>query len=239
MSYGFLAAGAVYGAVVLWRTKTLKYRILVTWAICHSAAIFLPIFFNRRVTQGLNIALALLAAAGLVAALEVFRRRTGRRPHIVLLSILLFFSFGMSTVWVTAQDLSFIMSNGRTLPYFFYLSNDYREAFDWLKKNGDDTTVVLSAPITGNFIPALAGRRVVIGHNVETIHFEDRQRESKAFFDDATDSDRQALLERHNVAFVIDGPWENRLGAFDPASASYLTPVFKTLTVSIYRPVSN
>lgn len=239
LSYGLLFVAGVYGAKVWLRTRKLKYQIIVTWTICHAAAIFVPIFFNRRVTQGLNIALALLAAAGLVAALEQFRRRTGRNPHVVLLSVLIFFGFGMSTIWVTAQDLSFLLGNGRSLPYFFYISNDYQQAFDWLKQNGQEQTVVMSAPITGNFIPGVSGRRVVVGHNVETIRYEDRQRDAKMFYVDGSADDRRRILTDRGVTYVIDGPWERRLGEYDPTAWTSLELVFRTPTVLIYRATVN
>lgn len=236
ISYGFLLVGAVIGSVWLYRkNRSLRNMLLIAWAVAHAIAIYLPVFFNRRVTQGLNIVLAFLAAMVVIEFARRWERRSNRILVRVLMPALGLLAFGMSTLWISAQDLSFIAGrDGRQPKYFFFLSKDYQQSFEWLRQHGDDTTIVLSAPITGNFIPGLSGRRVVVGHNVETLRFKERSAEVGRFFsDEMTDVERQAYIKQTGTSFVVIGPWENRIGPY--TGSSILEPVFSRPTVTIYR----
>jgi len=238
LSYGFLLLGAVVGAAILWRRRRPREQLFVVWGIAHLAAIYVPIFFNRRVTQGLNIVLALLAAVGIMAWIGHVLSRKKKAFNAVAATFALVIAFAMSPLWVLAQDLSFLLANGRSLPHFFYLSKDYKNAFEWLKKNTTEADVILTAPITGNFVPGLSGRRVVVGHNVETLEYPYRELEAKQFFDsESPDGLRQRIISERGVTYVVKGPWEERLGTLDPNQLPYLTLVYALPTVRIYRVV--
>lgn len=238
LSYGFLLVGAVVGAVLLLRQATLRVQLLVAWAIAHGAAIYFPVFFNRRLTQGLNIALALLAAVAVAALLGRLERTARKATGLVWLSVSGLFLFGMSTLWVTAQDLSYILSSGRRAPHYFFLDRGYNELFQWLRVNGDDKTVVLSAPISGNFIPGRSGRRVVIGHNVETVDFEAKRREVVRFYSGQESAAwRTAFLRRSGATYVVFGPWESQIGSFAGDNDPNMILVFSRDSVRLYRVV--
>ncbi|MFH0829473.1 MAG: hypothetical protein V1907_04885 [Candidatus Kerfeldbacteria bacterium] len=235
-SYGLLFVGAVVGATILFRTKTIRHRMLVVWAMAHMAAIYAPVFFNRRVTHGLNIALAMCAAAAVPFVISKIRtlslRESIRTP---LFAVIAFLALGISNVWVQAQDLSFFLREGRTTPSFFYMGNDYRGAFTWLERNGNDSTVVLSGTIIGNFVPGRSGRRVVVGHNVETVDIQQKLPEVRKFFTPATDDSwRQAYLARNNVTHVLLGPRERALGYSNTEKAPYLISVYSYSLVTLY-----
>lgn len=235
-SYGFLGLAAAVGSVKLWKTKLLRNELLVVWGLFHALAIYFPIFFNRRVTQGLNIAFAFLAVAAVVAVINRLGRSMKKSTTAVFAGVVALFLFGMSTLWVTAQDFSFIVgSKGRHFPYYFYLSKDYRDAFQWIRAHGDDFTVVLSAPVTGNFIPGWSGRQVFVGHNVETVKFEEKRKEAVRFYsDEVDDAWRRSFLLANRITHVVVGPWENQFGAFGSSQAPFLTPVFSSASVMVY-----
>jgi len=235
-SYGLLFVGAVIGASMLFRTKTIRHQMLVVWAVAHMAAIYAPVFFNRRVTHGLNIALAMCAAAAVPFVISKIRilslRETIRTP---LFAVIAFLGLGMSNVWVQAQDLSFFLHDGRTMPSFFYMGNDYRGAFTWLEQNGNDSTVVLCGTIIGNFVPGRSGRRVVVGHNVETVDIKQKLPEVRKFFTPGTDDSwRKIYLARNNVTHILVGPREQALGPFNTEKVPYLIPVYSNGPVTLY-----
>ena len=69
---------------------------------------------------------------------------------------------------------------------------------------------------------------------------EERTREARKaaaeFFDKATpDSFRQDLLSRYNIKYVFYGPEERNIGAYDPSTSTFLTPVFRNGKVAIFR----
>lgn len=237
VSYGFLLVGAAYGASLLLRTRKLRNQLLVAWLIAHAAAIYAPVFFNRRVTHGLNIALAMAAAAAVPFVLSKVRTMrwvsAWKMPLAAIVALLL---LGLSNLWVMGQDLWFLFQGGRTMPSFFYMADDYRGAFAWLEANGDDSTVVLSGTITGNFVPARSGRRVVVGHNVETVDLAKKLPDVRKYFSpDTDDAWRWAYLIENRVTHVLVGPREEARGAFNVNRVPYLIPVYQRGNVTLYR----
>lgn len=239
-SYGGLLVAAVFGAVRLWRGRAVRSQLLVVWAMAHALAIYLPVFFNRRVTQGLNVALAFLAAEAVVIVGQRIWSRFARTTNALFVTAVGVAAFAISPLWVSSQDLSFLLEHSsRGQPYFFYLGFGTRDALRWLERAGTDDDVVLSSWITGNFIPGWSGRRVYVGHNVETLHFQERRAQAKAFFGDtASDVERRALLRDGRITYVVVGPWERLLGSFDAARLPELRPAFRADGVTIYRVVT-
>ncbi len=236
VSYGFLLVAAVAGATVLLKTGRLRYVLLVAWAIAHGAAIYAPVFFNRRVTHGLNIALAMCAAAAVPVILTKLRTMRGGIGKPIPLTVAAFLIFGLSNLWVVGQDLWFLFQGGRVMPSFFYMADGYRGAFAWLERNGDDRTVVLSGTITGNFVPARSGRRVVVGHNVETIDLSNKLADVRRYFSAETDITwRRAYLAANRVTHILVGPREERVAPFQAQREPYLVPVFRRGDVTLYR----
>lgn len=238
VSYGFLLIGAIVGGISLWRTGRLRSQLLVAWAVFHAASIYAPIFFNRRLTHALDIPLAFLVAAGIAMIVRKFALRRMTTPMFA--GILLVMLFGVSNLWVYAQDLSFLLSApSRTYPYYFYLHDGYRDAFSWLEQRSDADTVVLSSAITGNFIPAWSGRKVVIGHTVETVDYEAKRSDVVLFYDPSTSDDwRRTFLRQQRVTDVIVGPWERDMGLFDPAASTQLSQEYVSGNVVLYRVVA-
>lgn len=237
LGYGFLLVGAIIGSVYLIRTKQLRFQLLVAWALAHGLSIYAPVFFNRRVTHGLNIALAMCAAAAAPLVFASIRRiRLPDMFRVAIICIIAFLTLGLSNVWVLAQDLSFYLNEGRTLPSLFYLTDDENGAFTWLEKNGNDSTVVLCGTIMGNFVPGRSGRRVVVGHNVETINISEKLKDVKTYFTpDTDDAWRQEYLAENLVTHVLVSSREERLGPFNTEKVAYLVPVYESPTVTIYQ----
>lgn len=237
-SYGFLLVGAIVGSVYLIKSGSLRNRLLVAWLVAHSLSIYAPIFFNRRVTHGLDIVMGVCAAA----AAPVFFAWTRRHIHLpeimraAVVSVGLVLAFAPSNLWVLGQDLSFYTNEGRALPSLFYLTADERGAFEWLEVHGTDTTVVLCGTIMGNFVPGRSGRRVVVGHNVETIDIINKLVDVKKYFTPGTDDAwRRAYLQKNRVTEVLVSRREQRLGPFNTEHVPYLIPEYTSPTVTLYH----
>ena len=67
ISYGALLIFSIVGLVVIFRMKPLKdkYVFLAVWLIVQSALIFAPVNYQRRLTEGLQVVMALVAFIGL------------------------------------------------------------------------------------------------------------------------------------------------------------------------------
>ncbi|MGD8473775.1 MAG: hypothetical protein PVH59_06600, partial [Anaerolineae bacterium] len=106
---------------------------------------------------------------------------------------------------------------------------------DWLGKYTEPDDTVLSSFEVGNLIPGRIGHRVVLGHWIETIDYENKQAAVARFFAaDTPDEERVALLEEQGVAYLFYGPQEQALGAFDPEGSRYLLQRFSRDGVHVY-----
>jgi uncharacterized membrane protein len=122
-----------------------------------------------------------------------------------------------------------------------YYSINRREAMDWLRENTRPDAVVLASPLTGMFIPAMAGNRVVAGHWAETLERDRKETEVREFFDLATpESRRREILDRHGVRFIFYGQWEAAMGDYSPAlSPGLFRLVWDSPTAAIFERIGS
>ena len=115
------------------------------------------------------------------------------------------------------------------------------DALDWLAANTSPQDTVLCAYETGNYVPARAGNRVVLGLGPQTLDVDRKRGEVQRFFcgtSQGADEDawRRDLLERYGVAYVLIGPRERALGRdCDPDVAPNLIRVYDTGGYALYR----
>jgi uncharacterized membrane protein len=135
-------------------------------------------------------------------------------------------------VFQVAADL-FIYHDKRELAY---ISTDIVNAGQWLRTASSNAVVFNSASNIVNVVPALSGRRVYVGHGVETPGFEIKDREVTWFFEtDRAVNDEEKFLHGKGITYIFFGPIEQALGTYDPTSKPYLSEVYKNQTVSIYQ----
>jgi hypothetical protein len=210
-----LAAFAVRDA---WRSEGPTWLALA-WVAAVPVLVYLPINVQRRLVEGVQMPLSLLAALGFYSfRLQGFRLR-------VVMAVLL---VGLSLTNVMLVAGNCLALRGQPAPIY----RDVAEVavLDWLAEGDrvgfDD--VVLATYETGNYLPARTKARVFVGHGPETIRANEKKILVARFFDAATDDAwRQQLLTRYGVDYVFWGPEEQALGAFDPKKVGYLTPVYE------------
>jgi hypothetical protein len=218
LGYGLVLALAVPGAVVAIRRRTDLDLLLLAWVGVTAIALYAPFALQRRLSLGLHIPLAILAAMGLA-------RLTKRR----LVTGLAFAATLLTTLLVVVLAIGGGMKHDSKL----FVSADEAAAMDWLHEHTPRDAVVLASPEMGLFIPAWAGRRVVYGHPFETVNAEQTRARVETFFASGTSrAERDAMLTGWNVAFVFVGPRERALGMTELPGRE----VFHNATVTICQP---
>ncbi len=244
LAYGLMLALGLW----FWWKKPEERRhfaVLWLWVLAAALLLFSPINAQRRFVQGVHVALAVLAAAGLVLELLPRAQRTWTwialttRPRyttqkltrFVLIFFLIFMS--LSNLYLLA-DVTMVATVEQ--PYPLFRPADELAAVNWLRENAPATAVVLGEYETGNYVAAQAGQRVVLGHWAETMHYAEKETAVTQFFTATTpDSWRDDMLLTYVVNYVWYGPREKELGSFDPASSPYLELVYENDTIQIYR----
>ena len=244
VSYGLLLPLAFIGARAMAKQGTfveknlsLPWVFVLIWTVVQSILIYVPVDFQRRMTEGLHVPLIFLSTVGIVWCVARAKHGTTgvwraihqwRYTAAVGLGALLI----SSNVFQIAADL-FIYHDKRELAY---ISTDIVDAGRWLRTVPSNVVVFNSASNIVNVVPALSGRRVYVGHGVETPGFEIKDREVTWFLGtNRALSGEEKFLHDRGITYIFFGPIERALGTYDPTSKPYLLEVYKNQTVRIYK----
>ncbi len=204
LSFGLLAALALPGAVKVARRRADGGLLLLAWVIAAGVGMYAPLALQRRLALGLQVPLALLAAAGWQ---QVIQPRLRRRRKVLTMALVAFSS--LTNLFLMAIfALGALGGEPR-----FYLSENEWQALMWLRAQVSHDQVVLCAPQTGMFVPAWAGQRVVYGHPFETVDAERRKAQVETYWAGEMDAvERESFLQENGVGYALVGPRELEIG---------------------------
>jgi hypothetical protein len=245
--YAMVGVLAILGAMRAVQRRQRQLVLPLAWTALVPLLLYLPVNVQRRLIIGAQVPLGLLAACGLVYAVALpfgrspFVRRLSRHPRYSrqrMRRLLV----GTTILLTVLTNLFLIGGNcmtvARRAPPIYHSAAELA-ALDWLRANTMPQDTVLAAYQTGNYVPARAGNRVVLGLGTQTVDAEHKQAEVHRFFDAAEEDDwRKELLARYGVAYVLFGPRERALGSYDPDRTPYLIKVYDEGGYSIYQVVS-
>ena len=236
-SFGLLWPLAIYGAWQGIRRKRPWGTFMAAWLITGSLLPYLPIPAQRRLVQGFNLVLSLLAASALGDDLLVRLRAkrilgpAGSQAVAFLVPVFLALSTLTYLGWTTGQI--------RHVGFPWYYSRTRAEAMAWLNRETARDDVVLCSTVTAQLIPALAGNRIVAGHWAETLNWGEKLDEIEEFFDAETPRERRRqIVEFYDVRYLLFGQRERDLGDYDPARDPALwRPAWTSPALMIYERV--
>lgn len=203
---GILAASCL--ACALMATPSPTANLIIAWAMIGLVAPYFPALFERKLTMGLSIPWAILAAVG-IAALTLPGDRSKRNMITVLTIVVL---SGTSMRWLFREVELAKLNVSNTTVHSVYLSRDIRSILDYLNQNGSASkrTVVIALPGIAQkdqeaadlfrepFMPDMnpvlsgfAGAYTYAGHWSETPAYIDRRNESTEIFLERTSPERR------------------------------------------------
>ncbi len=196
---------------------------LLAWVVVVPFLLYAPISTQRRLVEGFQLPMVILAVWGLTVGLR--RWRYWLLPAVLSLTL-------PTTVLLMVSGLAGTLQPGEPV----YHPAAELKMFDWLNTHAAPGQVALSAYDTGNVLPAYTPLTAYIGHGPETVNLEAKLPRVKAFYQAATaDAERRQLLAEGRVTWVIFGPAERTLGDFEPAASSELRREYSEGDYSVYR----
>jgi hypothetical protein len=241
MDFGLLLPMALVGAV--WSEERRESRAaLALWVLALLALMYLPVSFQRRFGFGLQPAVAVLAAMGLVHVERLLARRrpVGARPRLPLLRM------GFRTLVLTGvfsgTMLGYVLllmaaGGGGPLGETIFEPAGNARAAEWLATHSGAGDVVLSSVETGNYLAGKIPGRVVVGHGAGTLDFPAKKTLMKEFFDPAASGgERLRLVQQGRVTMVFVGKRERALGVGALGPDEGFDLVYDSQGVQIYRP---
>jgi hypothetical protein len=207
---------AIVGAVML-RGRVAPFG-LVVWLLLGVVAMYLPVPYQRRLSFGMQPALAVLAGNGLVAACA----ELGVRRAVVLrLGVVAAAASGTLLILV-----SVVASSLRNAPLPVYRSTrDLDLAAAWLDATAQPSDVILGDWQAANYLAPRTSARVYGGHPVATLHAADKEFAVQAVFAHASSL---LVAQGLGVQWLVYGPAEANLEA--PSG-----PAFQSGAVRVYR----
>jgi hypothetical protein len=200
---------------------------LWSWLLVGFALLYVPTDFQIHMLTAWQVPTAIIAARTLhrrlLPALQSSRPRLAQAiPLLFLLAVL---PTNLYYVGWRLLDLS-----RHQAPY--YLSSDEQAALEWLGQQATTNTVVFSGLNLGQYVPVYSDGRTFMGHWAQTVDYHGKQAAVERFFAPATPaSEREELIERYAINYVLVGPEERSFGSFAPAKE----PVFSSGEVAIYQ----
>jgi len=202
--------------------------------------------FQRKLVQGVQIPMVLLAAFGIEPLLRRLSTVGALSAGTALIAIML--PSNLLFIGRALQDLQTNNSAyvGNIMPPL-YLRADQRAAFAWLDDHADSRDVLLCNSFLGSYAPSLAGTRVYLGHWAETLRFREKLAEYSRFLRaDTDDAGREALVRREGISYVLRdhsiydevfhlSPKGESIPAFEPGRADWLAPAYEHGQVALYR----
>jgi len=222
LAYGVLLVPAVLGWRALWRRDARLALFAGGWVALGLALAYAPIPTQRRLVEGVQLPLVVLAVLGL-HSLAAWPRRLAVGLVLAL------------TLPTTVLLYLGSLGAARNVAEPAFHPPDQLAAFAWLRQNAKLGDAGLAAFETGNVLPAYAPLNAYIGHGPETLFLQGKLPRVAAFYNaNTSDDERRVLLAEAGIDFVLFGPREAALGGYDPRGAPYLAWRFEVGRYAIY-----
>jgi hypothetical protein len=225
MGYGLWLLPAAFGWRALHRRQPRLARFAGVWLLVTPVLVYIPVTFQRRMIEAVQLPLVILAVLGLTVTLRVRRWSRWLTPTLLTASLLTS-GFTLAAGWLIA----------RSHPEGIFQAADQLAVLTWLAENAPPGEVGLAAYPTGNALPAYTPLVAYIGLSAETAALAEKRLRVAAFYRSETDdAERQQLLREGRIRYVLLGPHERALGHFDPETADYLRRRFASGAYAVYE----
>jgi hypothetical protein len=242
--YGLLLLMAIPGMVQAFRRGNEQQMFLPSWLAAVVLLLYTPFALQRRVVEGVHIAICILAAEGLTTwwlprirrsrVARLFEVRSGY-PRGRLRTLILNLVLGLSTVSNVYLVSGLAVAAATRNPLLFH-TQARNKALEWLATHSDPDDTVLAGFSTGNYIPARIGHQVFVGHPIETADYQTKLENMNSLFDgNLPDEEIRSLFDRYNIAYVYFGPDERASRGWNADSTPYLIKRFQMDDVAVYE----
>lgn len=218
---------AVIGAFKLRGNRFLW--LMAGWALITLLCVYAPVSFARKMIEGLQLPLALLAGAGFIPLWHKIPAGIGRKlaPAVVLGLM------SLSPAYLVFWDLQNAAQNNA--PRFWvamppqYLPQSSWDALRYLDKQPDKKVTVLCLPHVGAYGPRETGMTFYQGHWAETLNFTDKfKRLAGIYKARLSPQDAAKFFKENRIQYVVETYYERIwYGDSSGYATSYgLTPIW-------------
>ncbi len=236
--YGLLIPLALIGAESFLRKRKPQDVLILSWIACASILLYTPIFFQRRFSEGLHIPIAILAASGAMILINFLLRTINIGFKDIFKNILFVFFvliLSISSFERVLNDIK-VIGGDNTANYYYHLKMEEVKGMLWVKDHTAQKDIILSNWFYGNLIPGFTGRKIYVGHKVQSPFFDQKIALVNKFLVDENPKTALDFLKSSGITYIFLGINDTMLQyGFKPDEKPYLTKIYNKGDVLIYK----
>jgi hypothetical protein len=242
--YGLLILLALPAVVRALRRGSERQMLLPSWLAAVVLLVYAPFSLQRRVVEGVHVAICILAAEGLAAwwlpavqrsRIASYLDKQFGYPRGRLCTLVLSLALGLSVISNLYLVSGLTLAAATRNPLLFH-TQAQNKALDWLATHSNPNEIVLADFSTGNYIPARIGHRVFVGHPIETADYQNKlEKMNDLLGGHLAEEDIRSLFDQYNVAYLYIGPDERAHGEWNADGIPFLIKRFQLDDVAVYE----
>ena len=202
------------------RDRPQARNLMVLWAVGTLVMVYAPLSFGRKMLEGLQIPLLMLAGVGLAA----IKRAWLMWGLVAVLAI----SPLITLRWILNNAANNNIGRAAIFMPPIYLYNSDVAALHFIE-NQPQQGAVLCLPIIGGYVPRVTGKYTYAGHWAETLYMKKQKMPATLRYISGQMSPDQArqLFAQNDIRWVLEGPYERAVGGISASQKLGLRPVFR------------
>lgn len=238
LGYGFILPFSAIGFIENVKSKRPETILVISWVVATVILLYSPIPFQSRFSEGLHIPISILAVFGIIEvgkkAARLIPQRSARSV-IGSVSVFILLASSLGSFGNVVGNVSAEAKDTRSSYFYHLLRQDYK-AMLWIRENTSPDSVILANLFYGNLLPGISGRKVYVGHGVQTPHMEQKIKQSDRFLETKNIGKEYAFLKNNNITLIYIGENDSLLSTgFEPDKKAYLVKIYDQYNVKIYH----
>jgi len=184
-----------------WKPRDERWRWLITLTLAYIIAAYLPVLFQRRLTQGMILPFAWLSAPVIESLIFTNHHRSTKWVVSIALGLCLSFSWlfiGGVMIKDYARDI-------REPIRMYYIDRDHQELASFFRTL-EPHQPILGSLIESNVLAGQTAHQVYVGYGVETWNFGEKLDTMDAFFSTMSEPEQRQFLQREQLCYVLSSP---------------------------------
>lgn len=242
--FGLLIIFGLFGLQIFTNEQKIEQKLVISWIVVTAFLLYAPINFQRRFVEGVEIPLAIASATGIFYIIDRYKSKVkdsvfekdklkiAYTSGLLLTVIIIVLS--LSSFYVIYRDFKTYTTDSKDLPYY-YIKPENLEGIQWLSRNSTFKDTVLCNVYFGNIIPGIIGRKVFLGHYIQTIDLNNKIQTANSFLLEKDNKKAVDFLKDNHITHIFLGVNDSMATyGFKPDEKNYLTKEYDKDGVRIY-----
>ncbi|MCL5439100.1 MAG: hypothetical protein M1268_03880 [Patescibacteria group bacterium] len=236
--FGLILLFALFGINILLKDKNPKNILILSWLAATAVLVYSPLNFQRRMIEGINIPLTIAASLGIFYLLphikKFFNPKFRATGNYVVLGVIILLS-SVTNIGTNVNEVKLFNQDSES-NYYYNILDSEKTTMDWLRVNTNSNDIILSNIFYGNLIPGITGRKVFMGHNIQTPLLSEKISKVNWFLLDKNNDKTYEFLKRNHITYIFLGKYDSMIRyGFNPKERAYLQLVYSKDGVLIFK----